>query len=74
MTEYSTGDLSFAAYLMMQGCALLKAQRTGKINKFYLDVGDRNIEQVKIQFINSESSKFDAAVRDLKRIIFSCGV
>lgn len=70
MTEYITGDLSFAAYLLMQGCVLLKAQHTGKTNKFYLDVGNRNIEQVKIQFINSESSKFDAAVRDLKRTLF----
>lgn len=69
--QFSTNDLSLAAYLMMKGCALLGAKKLGKSYTFTLDVADKDVNKLKIEFINSEASKFDAAVRDLKKIMFS---
>ena len=71
MKEFITNDLSFTAYLMMNGCKLLDARKMGKSYKFSVDIGDEDAGRLKIQYINSESSKFDASVRDLKKILFS---
>jgi hypothetical protein len=69
--SFSTNDLSFAAYLMMRGCPLVSAKKLGKSYSFTLDLGSLEVDRLKVEFINSESSKFDAAVRDLKKIMFS---
>jgi hypothetical protein len=69
--QFVTNDLSFTAYLMMHGCQLIDAKRLGKTYKFILDLGDRNAEKLKIEYVNSESAHFDSSVRDLKKIIFS---
>lgn len=69
--EYVTNDMSFAAYLMMRGFRVLAAQRLGKSYKFIMDVQDNNGERLMLDFVNSESNRFDQAVRDLKRILFS---
>jgi hypothetical protein len=74
MKQFNTNDLSLAAYLMMRGCPLMAAKKLGKTFRFTLDIGERNEQSLKIEFINSESARFDAAVRDLKKIMFSGGV
>lgn len=71
MTQFTTNDLSFTAYLMMRGCKLVTARKLGRTYKFTLDLNGTPPDSYKIEFINSESAKFDAAVRDLKKIIFS---
>jgi hypothetical protein len=70
-TSFSTNDLSFAAYLRMRGCKLVSARRLGRTYKFTLDLNGEAADHYKIEFINSEATKFDASVRDLKKIIFS---
>ena len=71
MTQFTTNDLSFTAYLMMRGCKLVTAKKLGRTYKFTLDLNGTSADSYKIEFINSESAKFDASVRDLKKIIFS---
>jgi hypothetical protein len=56
---------------MMRGCKLVTARKLGRTYKFTLDLNGNPADSYKIEFINSESAKFDAAVRDLKKIIFS---
>jgi hypothetical protein len=69
--HFVTNDLSFTAYLMMRGCILISANKLGRSYKFVLDLRDFTQQKLKIEYINSESAKFDAAVRDLKKIMFS---
>lgn len=71
--QFTTNDLSFAAYLMVRGCALMSAKCRGKTYSFTVDLGERGEHNMKVEYVNSESAKFDAAVRDLKKIMFSDG-
>ena len=71
INEFSTNDLSFTAYLKMRGCKLISAKKLGTTYKFTLDIGERSAEKIKIEYVNSECAKFDAEVRDLKKILFS---
>jgi len=66
-------DLSFAAYLMMRGCELIDARKLGKTYKFVLGLKGHSAKRLKVEYANSESTRFDAKVRDLKRIVFSGG-
>ena len=68
---YTTHDLATAAYLMMNGFTLKTATRekSGKFLFEFLDP-DQRAEQACIEFVNSESAKFDANIKNLKNIIF----
>jgi hypothetical protein len=70
INEFTTNDLSLTAYLVMRGCTLIDARQMGKSYKFTLDLGNSNKHKMQADYINSESRKFDAAVRDLKKIMF----
>lgn len=69
-SAFATNDLSFTAYMVMRGAPLLDAKRLGKSYKFTLKLTPEQARQLKIAYINSEASRFDAAVRDLKTILF----
>lgn len=69
----TTNDLSLTAYLVMRGCRLVSAQQLGRSYKFVVNIGDFTEQRLQADYINSESRKFDAAVRDLKKIMFSGG-
>lgn len=71
--HFTTNDLSFTAYLMMRGCKLIDARKLGQSYKFVVELNTENKQKLKLEFINSESARFDAAVRDLKKIMFSGG-
>lgn len=73
MKPYNTNDLSLTAYLMVRGCKLVAAKKLGQTFRFTVDLGEFTQEEVEVDFINSEASKFDAAVRDLKKIMFGGG-
>lgn len=66
---FVTNDMSFAAYLSMKGMRLLRANKLGRSFKFVFE-NKGNIEQLRFDYISSECSKFDDAVRKLKRIVF----
>jgi len=67
---FVTNDLTLAAYLRMRRVEMFGFKRLGKMYKFSFD-GTANIEQMKIDFVHSESSRFDDEVRKLKKIMFS---
>jgi hypothetical protein len=71
--HFVTNDLSLAAYLVMRGCELKTAKQLGKTFKFIIDLGDFRAQTLQADFINSEARRFDGAVRDLKKIMFSGG-
>lgn len=69
MDIFVTNDLSFAAYLTMHGVQIIKAQKLGKTYKFTFENSDL-VNQLRFKYIGSESSKFDDAVRKLKKLLF----
>ena len=71
--QFTTNDLSLAAYFIMRGCELRTARKLGKTYKFIMDLGDRRAPTLQADFINSEVRLFDGTVRDLKKIVFSGG-
>lgn len=72
MKEYSTPDLSLAAYLLMKGMKLLSAEKTlsGKFNFSFSDP-DSKAQKLAVDFLNSDFSDYDNHVRNLKKIIYS---
>jgi len=72
MKLYDTSDLALAAFLLMQGMNLLSAKRdsSGKF-KFTFDDSDVRAQDLAVQFVNSDFSKFDNHVRNLRKLMYS---
>ena len=70
--EYSTSDLSLAAFLLMRGVKLVSAEKSST-GKFKFSFSDTNSEcnKLAVEFLNSEFSKYDNHVRNLKKIIYN---
>ena len=68
---FKTSDIAIAAYLMMRGLRLTKAEkeRNGRF-RFEFDDPDSKGSKYAVEFVNSESAKFDAHVKNLKNILF----
>jgi len=72
VTYYQTSDIAIAAYLMMRGLKLADAS-TQKSGRFMFKFEDPNSEafNLSIEYVNSESAKFDAHIKNLKSILFN---
>jgi len=68
---YITSDIAIAAYLMMKGMTLIDArrERSGRF-RFEFDDADNKGNKFAIEYVNSESAKFDSHIKNLKNIIF----
>ena len=68
---FKTSDIAIAAYLMMKGMKLIDARRLNN-GRFHFEFDDPNNEGNKpaIEYVNSESAKFDSHIKNLKNIIF----
>ena len=68
---YTTSDIAIAAFLMMKGMKLLSAsrERSGRF-KFEFDNLKNEADKLAVEFVNSESARFDAHVKNLKNILF----
>ena len=68
---YITSDIAIAAFLMMKGMKLLSAtrERNGRF-RFEFDDANNQADKFAVEFVNSESAKFDAHVKNLKNILF----
>ena len=68
---YITSDIALAAFLMMKGMKLLSAtrERNGRF-RFEFDNTKNLADSYAVEFVNSESAKFDAHVKNLKNILF----
>lgn len=69
--KFITADIAIAAFLMMKGMKLVSATRE-RNGRFRFEFSDPNDEADKfaVEFVNSESAKFDAHVKNLKNILF----
>ena len=72
MKLYDTSDLALAAFLLMQGISLLSAKKdaSGKF-KFTFDDSDVRVQDLAVQFVNSDFSKFDNHVRNLRKLMYT---
>ena len=68
---YVTSDIALAAFLMMKGMKLLSAdrERNGRF-RFEFDDTKNQADKFAVEFVNSQSAKFDAHVKNLKNILF----
>ena len=70
-----TKDIAIAAYVSMrgekEGITLLKVERNGRESKFYFKDPNSKIEGITMSFPQSESFKFDSAIRVLKSLGYS---
>jgi len=69
--NYITSDIAIASYLMMKGMTLLDARRErgGRFRFEFTDPQDL-AQKYAVEYVNSESAKFDAHMKNLKNIIF----
>ncbi len=68
---YVTSDIAIAAYLMMKGMKLIDAKRE-RNGRFHFEFDDPSSKgsNFAIEYVNSESAKFDSHIKNLKNIIF----
>tara|TARA_B100000900_G_scaffold414585_1_gene441650 strand:- start:1633 stop:1854 length:222 start_codon:yes stop_codon:yes gene_type:complete len=71
MKTYKTSDIGIAAFIMMKGLRLLEAKRAqnGRFS-FVFDDPNSSAQQYAVDYLNSESAKFDANMKNLKNILF----
>ena len=67
---FVTNDLGTAAFLLVKGCQLSNAYVNSKNIYVFEFKGDINKNrQVAIEYLNSDCSKFDAQIKNLKNIL-----
>jgi len=64
----TTDDLAFSAYLKMKGNHLIKSDRKRSKILFTFTVTE-DVEQLKVDFINSQFVQFYNELRNLKKMI-----
>ena len=71
MNTFQTSDIGIAAYVMMQGLKLNQASRggTGRFVFVFIDPNNKG-NQYAVDYVNSESAKFDANMKNLKNILY----
>ncbi len=71
MKTYKTSDIGIAAFIMMKGLKLIEAKRTqtGRFSFIFEDPNDM-AKKYAVDYLNSESAKFDANMKNLKNILF----
>ena len=71
MKNYKTSDIGIAAFMMMKGLKILEAKRaaSGRFS-FVFDDPKGLAQQYAVDYVNSESAKFDANMKNLKNILF----
>jgi hypothetical protein len=68
---FQTSDIGIAAYVMMKGLKL-KAAFRGPKGRFSFSFEDPNDlgQNYAVDYVNSESAKFDANMKNLKNILY----
>ena len=71
MKKYATSDIAIAAFLMTKGMKLLYAGREDN-GRFIIKFEDPDNlgNSYAVEYINSDFSKFDSYIKNLKNIIF----
>ena len=68
---YITHDLSIAAFLLMKGQPIIRADRTGYGGKYVFEFDDSNGKSrvLSMMFLSSECSVYDGFVRTLRGML-----
>lgn len=71
MNIFQTSDIGIAAYVMMKGLKLKTASRgnNGRFSFIFDDPHDLG-KNYAVDYVNSESAKFDANMKNLKNILY----
>ena len=71
MKTFQTSDIGIAAYVMMKGLKLKQAFRghNGRFSFVFDDPQDLG-KKYAVDYVNSESAKFDANMKNLKNILY----
>ena len=71
MKTFQTSDIGIAAFVMMKGLKLKNASRGagGRFNFVFEDPQSLG-SQYAVDYVNSESAKFDANMKNLKNILY----
>ena len=71
MKTFDTSDIGIAAYVMMKGLRLSSASRgQGGRFKFVFEDPSNLGQKYAVDYVNSESAKFDANMKNLKNILY----
>jgi len=72
---FETSDIALAAYLLMKERKILKLTDNNGNGKysFIFDNNNNRVEELKINYANSESRRFDGSMRIIKMMIKSKG-
>ena len=71
MKLYETSDIGIAAYVMMRGLKLKDASRGVKGRFSFVFEDPKNLGRIyEVDYVNSESARFDANMKNLKNILF----
>ena len=71
MKNFETSDIGVAAYVMMKGLKLKSASRGhGGRFKFIFNDPQQIGNKLSVDYVNSESAKFDAHMKNLKNILY----
>ena len=71
MKTFETSDIGIAAYVMMRGLKLRSATRGARGRFSFIFEDPNNLGRVyEVDYVNSESAKFDANMKNLKNILF----
>ena len=71
MKTFQTSDIGIAAFVMMKGLKLRQATKShnGRFSFVFEDPGNLG-QQFAVDYVNSESAKFDANMKNLKNILY----
>ena len=71
MKTFQTSDMGIAAYVMMKGLKLKQAGKnhSGRFSFTFDDPQDVG-KKYAVDYVNSESAKFDANMKNLKNILY----
>lgn len=63
-------DLGTAAYLMLKGCKLVNIYiNEKKVYVFEFDGDEEKLKKIAIEYLNSDCSKFDSQVKNLRKML-----
>ena len=71
--EYRTDDLAFAAFLRVKGYQLTKVEKLNPTERnskrtFYFDVPQAKLQELKLEFVNSDILRFHNQLVGLKKL------
>lgn len=66
--QITTDDLAFSAYLKLKGHRLIKLEQ-GKSKAYFTFNVEGVVDQLKVEFINSEFAQFYNELRNLKKMV-----